>query len=88
MVARVPFPFLKPSAFEEHSEDVALIYRDKWIAEASGEIDWMLHCIGENDTRRMIVAALVRSFHLAAMQLEARHGRSAVALGNEQEAKA
>lgn len=73
MVARIPFPFLKPCAFEEHAEDVALIYADKFRAEAQGEAAWMLHCIGSEDMGGAVKAVLARALRLAAIALEADH---------------
>lgn len=71
MVARIPFPFLKPCAFEEHSEDIALIYAAKFRAEAAGEAAWMLHCIGSEDMTGAVRAVLARALRLAATELEA-----------------
>ena len=71
MVARIPFPFLKPAAFFDHADDVALIYRDKLAADAEGEAAWMLHCIGDDSLAPAVRATLARALRMAAMQLEA-----------------
>lgn len=70
MVARIPFPFLKPAAFADHAEDVALIYAAKFRADAQGEAAWMLHCIGDCDMEGSVKAVLARALRLAAMEIE------------------
>jgi hypothetical protein len=71
MVARIPWTMLKPAAFEEHAEDVALIYAAKFRADAFGEAQWMHGVIGEDAPSRAIYATLARSLRMAALQLEA-----------------
>ena len=72
MVARIPWTMLKPGAFHDHVEDVALIYAAKFRAEAEGEGQWMASVMAFHGTppEDMISVALVRALRLAAMEIE------------------
>lgn len=70
MVARIPFSYLQPAAFDTHADDVAISYRDKWLADARGETAWLLHCIGDPDMAGAVKATLARALRMAAHDLE------------------
>lgn len=70
MVARIPWTMLKPAAFEDHADDVAMIYAAKFRAEALGESQWMHGVIGEDAPSGAIYATLARALRMAALELE------------------
>lgn len=88
MVARVPWSMLRPSSFEDHADDVALIYAAKWQADACGEAKWLETVIASHGEppEGAIRVVLARALRMAAAQVEAGDGRSHLALGNELEA--
>ena len=71
-VARVPWEALKPDAFADHADNVALIYADKFASEAIKEAAWMAAVMARhgNPPETMIQAVLVRALRLAALELE------------------
>jgi hypothetical protein len=71
-VARVPWEALKPEAFADHADDVALIYCHKFAGEAAKEAAWMAAVMARhgNPPEKMIQAVLVRALRLAALELE------------------
>ena len=71
-VARIPWEALKPDAFADHADDVALIYADKFASEAAKEAAWMAAVMARhgNPPETMIQAVLVRALRLAALELE------------------
>ena len=71
-VARVPWEALKPDAFADHADDVALIYADKFASEAAKEAAWMASVMAQhgNPPQKMIQAVIVRALRLAALDIE------------------
>ena len=71
-VARIPWVALKPDAFADHADDVALIYADKFASEAAKEAAWMAAVMARhgNPPQKMIQAVLVRALRLAALDIE------------------
>ena len=71
-VARIPWEALKPDAFADHADDVALIYADKFASEAAKEAAWMAAVMARhgNPPQKMIQAVLVRALRLAALDIE------------------
>ena len=71
-VARIPWEALKPDAFADHADDVALIYADKFASEAIKEAEWMAAVMARhgNPPEIMIQVVLVRALRLAALELE------------------
>ena len=71
-VARVPWEALKPDAFADHADDVALIYADKFASEAIKEAAWMAAVMARhgNPPEKMIEAVIVRALRLAALDIE------------------
>lgn len=71
-VARVPWEALKPEAFADHADDVALIYADKFASEAIKEAAWMSAVMARhgNPPEKMIEVILARALRLAALELE------------------
>ncbi len=71
-VARIPWEALKPDAFADHADDVALIYCHKFASEAAKEAAWMAAVMARhgNPPETMIQAVLVRALRLAALELE------------------
>ena len=71
-MARVPWEALKPDAFADHADDVALIYADKFASEAAKEAAWMAAVMARhgNPPQKMIEAVLVRALRLAALDIE------------------
>lgn len=72
MVARVPWTMLKPSAFEEHADDVARVYAGEFRATAQGEAVWLASVIGMHGPPPdgAIRAVLARAMRMAATELE------------------
>ena len=71
-MARVPWEALKPDAFADHADDVALIYADKFASEAIKEAAWMAAVMARhgNPPEKMIEAVIVRALRLAALDIE------------------
>jgi hypothetical protein len=71
-VARIPWEALKPDAFADHADDVALIYAHKFRLEAEAELTWMAGVMARhgNPPEKMIQAVIVRALRLAALELE------------------
>ena len=71
-VARIPWEALKPDAFADHADDVALIYADKFASEAAKEAAWMAAVMARhgNPPEKMIEAVIVRALRLAALDIE------------------
>ena len=71
-VARIPWEALKPNAFADHADDVALIYAHKFASEAAKEAAWMAAVMARhgNPPQKMIQAVLVRALRLAALDIE------------------
>lgn len=71
-VARIPWEALKPDAFADHADDVALIYADKFASEAAKEAAWMAAVMARhgNPPQKMIQAVIVRALRLAALDIE------------------
>ena len=71
-VARIPWEALKPDAFADHADDVALIYADKFASEAIKEAAWMAAVMARhgNPPQKMIQAVIVRALRLAALDIE------------------
>jgi Zn-dependent protease len=71
-VARVPWEALKPNAFADHADDVALIYAHKFATEAIKEAAWMAAVMARhgNPPEKMIQAVIVRALRLAALDIE------------------
>lgn len=71
-VARVPWEALKPDAFADHADNVALIYADKFASEAIKEAAWMAAVMARhgNPPEKMIQAVIVRALRLAALDIE------------------
>ena len=71
-VARIPWEALKPEAFADHADDVALIYADKFASEAAKEAAWMAAVMARhgNPPETMIQVILARALRLAALELE------------------
>ena len=71
-VARIPWEALKPDAFADHADDVALIYAHKFATEAAKEAAWMAAVMARhgNPPEKMIEAVIVRALRLAALDIE------------------
>jgi hypothetical protein len=71
-VARIPWEALKPDAFADHADDVALIYADKFATEAAKEAAWMAAVMARhgNPPEKMIQVILARALRLAALDIE------------------
>ena len=71
-VARIPWEALKPDAFADHADDVALIYAHKFATEAASEAAWMAAVMARhgNPPETMIQVILARALRLAALELE------------------
>ena len=71
-VARVPWEALKPDAFADHADDVALIYAHKFATEAAKEAAWMAAVMARhgNPPETMIQVILARALRLAASDIE------------------
>jgi hypothetical protein len=71
-VARVPWEALKPEAFADHADDVALIYAHKFASEAAKEAAWMAAVMAQhgNPPETMIQVVIVRALRLAALDIE------------------
>lgn len=71
-VARIPWEALKPDAFADHADDVALIYAHKFATEAASEAAWMAAVMARhgNPPEKMIEVILARALRLAALELE------------------
>lgn len=71
-VARIPWEALKPDAFADHADDVALIYAHKFATEAAKEAAWMAAVMARhgNPPEKMIQAVIVRALRLAALDIE------------------
>lgn len=72
IVARVPWDVLKPDAFADHADDVALIYAHKFANEAAAEVAWVANVIARHGEipQGMIQSVLARALRLAAAELE------------------
>ena len=80
------YPLLKPGTLHDNTDDIAIIYAARLRAEAMGEVAWCRHVLGSDDHDAVLRATMARALRMAAAQVEAGNGRSAVALGNELEA--
>jgi hypothetical protein len=71
-VARIPWEALKPNAFADHADDVALIYAHKFATEAASEAAWMAAVMAQhgNPPEKMIQVILTRALRLAALDIE------------------
>ena len=71
-MARIPWEALKPDAFADHADDVALIYAHKFATEAAKEAAWMAAVMARhgNPPEKMIEAVIVRALRLAALDIE------------------
>jgi hypothetical protein len=71
-VARIPWEALKPDAFADHADDVALIYAHKFASEAAKEAAWMAAVMARhgNPPEKMIEVILARALRLAALDIE------------------
>jgi hypothetical protein len=73
MQRRFPnFAWLTPGQFPDHAEDVALHIAGNVLADAEGQVRWMMHAMGADDadTERMVRAAVVAGLMQATTQIE------------------